>query len=305
MKKILRKVFNKLGYDIIKINVHSTDKINKVSKVKVGNYEILMPGNNPQISLYKYIPDSNEQLARLAKLIIAKYKDASMVDIGANVGDTIAVVRSQTDIPIIAVEGDDFSFSFLQKNAVQFQDLHLLKQYLGEEKKELSVTLDKAGWNNTIIPDEKSTSKISVKTLDETLNDQNLQDKSIKLLKIDTEGFDTIILRGCNKTIAKNKPVLYFEYNGENMNAIGEDGLSTIFSLKDHGYNKIHFFDCINNLILETTLQDENSLKQLNDYVARPKTMISYFDICIFHQNDEDLSDQFYRSENNATKSIN
>ena len=195
MKKILRKVFNKLGYDIIKINVHSADKINKVSKVKVGNYEILMPGNNPQISLYKYIPDSNEQLARLAKLIIAKYKDASMVDIGANVGDTIAVVRSQTDIPIIAVEGDDFSFSFLQKNAVQFQDLHLLKQYLGEEKKELSVTLDKAGWNNTIIPDEKSTSKISVKTLDETLNDQNLQDKSIKLLKIDTEGFNTIILR--------------------------------------------------------------------------------------------------------------
>ena len=54
MKKILRKVFNKLGYDIIKVNVHSADKAKKVINVQVGNYKLLMPQNNAQISLYKY-----------------------------------------------------------------------------------------------------------------------------------------------------------------------------------------------------------------------------------------------------------
>ena len=70
MKKILRKIANKFGYDFIKINVHSADKAHKISNVKVGNYNILMPGNNPQISLYKYYPTSNTQLARLTEIIL-------------------------------------------------------------------------------------------------------------------------------------------------------------------------------------------------------------------------------------------
>ena len=41
MKKILRKIANKFGYDFIKINVHSADKAHKISNVKVGNYNIL------------------------------------------------------------------------------------------------------------------------------------------------------------------------------------------------------------------------------------------------------------------------
>lgn len=297
MKEIVRKLFNKLGYDFIKVNVHSADKARKTFPVKVGNYTIMMPGNNPQISLYKYSPSSNNQLGRLAKIISAKYKDASMIDIGANVGDTVAVVRSQTNIPIIAVEGDPVSFSFLQKNSGQFKDLYILNQYLGEEKKELTVSIEKNGWNNTIIPDKDGSKKLDIKTLDEVLSEHRLEDRNIKLLKVDTEGFDTIILRGCRKTIAKDQPVLYFEYNGENMSTIREDGLTTLLSLKQAGYRDIHIYDCIDNLIMVTTLDNADVLRQLHDYAHRKRSMVPYFDICIFHENDNDLSKQFYESE--------
>lgn len=116
MKKILRSLLNKFGYDFVeKINMHSADKARNVVPVQVGNYKILMPGNNPQISVYKYYPDANTQLARLAKMIISKYDDASMIDIGANVGDTIAVVRSHINIPVIAIEGYCFHFLSFRK----------------------------------------------------------------------------------------------------------------------------------------------------------------------------------------------
>jgi FkbM family methyltransferase len=256
-----------------------------------------MPGNNPQISLYKYYPTSNTQLARLAKLVTSKYNDASMIDVGANVGDTIAVVRSQVNIPIIAIEGDAFSYSFLQKNVTQFNDVVILSQFLGEEKKELFVSMDKEGWNNTIIPDEQGTKKLDLKTLDEVLIENKLEQRNIKLLKIDTEGFDTIILRGCKKTISKDHPVLYFEYNGENMNKIGEDGLSTLLSLKAYGYSSIHIYDCINNLVMVTTLDDSDTLRQLHEYAHKKESMIPYYDICLFHNNDSDLSKRFHDSE--------
>ena len=297
MKQILRSLFNKLGYDFIKINMHSADKAGKVMPVKVGNYKILMPGNNPQISVYKYYPDANTQLARLAKIIVAKYKDTSMIDVGANVGDTIAVVRSQINIPIIAIEGDRFSFSFLLKNTRQLNDVFILNQFLGEEKKEMYVSMEKEGWNNTIIPDEKGTTKLDLKTLDEVIEENKLEGRNIKLLKIDTEGFDTIILRGCRKTIAKDKPVIYLEYNGESMNKIGEDGLSTLLSLQEYGYKTIHIYDCINNLIMVTTLKNTDSLRQLHEYAHKQKSMIPYYDICVFHDNDDDLSKQFHESE--------
>lgn len=297
MKKILRSLLNKFGYDFVKINMHSADKARNVVPVQVGNYKILMPGNNPQISVYKYYPDANTQLARLAKMIISKYDDASMIDIGANVGDTIAVVRSHINIPVIAIEGDPFSFSFLQKNAAQFNNVVILKQFLGEEKKEMFVSMEKEGWNNTIIPDEKGSKKLELKTLDELLADNKLESRNIKLLKIDTEGFDTIILRGCWKTITKNQPVIYLEYNGENMNKIGENGLNTLLSLKEYGYNTIHIYDCINNLLMVTSLENTDTLQQLHLYAHKQKSMIPYYDICIFPQKDNDLSKTFHESE--------
>ena len=296
MKELIRRLVNKLGYDIVKYNVHSADKATKTVPVKVGNYSILMPGNNPLISLYKYQPDSNIQIAHLAKIVVSKYKDAVMIDTGANVGDTAAVVKSQIEIPIIAIEGDSFSFSFLKKNATQFNDIILLQAFLGEEQKQLSVTMGKDGWNNTIIPDMNSGKTIDLKTMDNLLQEENLFTKNIKLLKIDTEGFDTIILRGCRKLIEQHNPVLFFEYNGENMKSIKEDGYPTLLNLKNYGYHFIHIYDCINNLILVTTLDDDNTLKQLDKYARLDNSMIKYYDICVFHKNDSDLSAQYEKA---------
>ena len=74
MRKMIREFLNKAGYDIIKVNVHSDSKAHKITPVKVGKFFIDMPGNNPQISNYKYEPEVNSQLARLSVCIAKKYR---------------------------------------------------------------------------------------------------------------------------------------------------------------------------------------------------------------------------------------
>lgn len=290
---------NTLGYDIIKVNVHSDKKAHLIRKVKVGNFMIDMPGNNPHISNYKYEPQVNSQLGRLSVCIAAKYPDLTVIDIGANVGDTIAVIKTAIDIPVIGIEGDPISYRFMEQNVEQFTGISLIKEFLGEKKETLKVELEKTGWNTTLVPVTGSDSgqNISLKTLDAVLKEKELDGRTLKLLKIDTEGFDTIILRGATDLISHQHPVLYFEFNKSNMEAINEDGLSTLLSLKKYGYQTIIFFDNKGRYLLSASISDTDLITQLHHYADEKNSEIAYYDVCLFHDTDKAIATDFIKGE--------
>jgi FkbM family methyltransferase len=297
MRKLIRNLMNKVGYDIVKVNVHSERKASKVSRVRVGNYFVDMPGNNPQISNYKYEPLVNSQLGRLAKCIAGKYPDLTVIDIGANVGDTIAVIKSQVDVPVIGVEGDEVSYRFLEKNTKQFKDITIIREFLGEKKETLKIALEKGGWNTTLVPDEAAGKDVTLRTLDEVLESEKLHLRRLKLLKVDCEGFDTIIIRGAVNLLQQQQPVVYFEYNKSNMEAIHEDGLSTLLSLAKYGYRTVILFDNKGRFIAEVPMQQRDLLYQLHHYADEKDSEIAYYDVCLFHESDKDLQQVFMQGE--------
>lgn len=68
----------------------------------------------------------------------------TLIDVGANVGDTIAVVKTEVDVPVIGVEGDEVTFSYLEKNSKQFNNnTNVVKTFLGEKSEELNILLKK------------------------------------------------------------------------------------------------------------------------------------------------------------------
>lgn len=288
---------NAIGYDIVKVNVHSDKKANQIKKVKVGNFMLDMPGNNPHISNYKYEPQVNSQLGRLSACMAGKYPNPTAIDIGANVGDTIAVIKSHIDIPCIGIEGDPVSFSFMEKNMSQFANVTILKDFLGERRETIQVEMEKVGWNTTLVPSKSSHHELTLKTLDEVLQENNLFDNNLKIIKLDTEGFDTIILRGAPALIQKHRPVLYFEFNKSNMEAIGEDGLSTLFSLQQYGYRSVIFFDNKGRYMLPIPMEQSEIIQQLIIYSDEKHSEIAYYDICLFHEDDKEVETQFIAGE--------
>ncbi|HMT75838.1 MAG TPA: FkbM family methyltransferase [Chitinophagaceae bacterium] len=297
MKELIRNFLKRYGYDIIKTGVPYVPKTNKDVLVKVGKFEILMPGYNVQAANYKIYPDLNVSFGRLAKVIFSKYPDMYLIDVGANVGDTIAVVKSEVEIPIIGIEGDDVTYSYLEKNVKLFSNVSIIKTFLSEKTQDIKVEFEKSGWNATVIPNSNNGKQVSFKTLDEVIETGSFFSKNIKLLKVDVEGFDTIVLRGASNVIREHKPVLFFEYNRQNMITINEDGISTLLSYVDYGYNKIAFFDHKGALILVTSLKNKEEVTGLHDYASSPKNLIGYYDICIFHENDDELAKQFFDIE--------
>lgn len=293
MKKAIRNLLNRMGYDLVKVNVHDDSKAHRVSKVKVGNFMIDMPGNNVQISTYKYRPDANNLLGTLSVFVAKKYPGMNVIDVGANVGDTLAVIKTAIDIPIIAIEGDNTSYRFLEKNVKQFDNVTILKQFLGEKKQTVQVSIEKNGWNTTLIPTEGEGEKLNLLTLDELLDQQQLANRQIKVLKVDCEGFDTIILRGASDLIKQKHPVVFFEYNKTNMNAIQEDGLSTLLSLEKYGYQSVMFFDNYGRYMLTAPINNHELIKELHNYTEDGVSQVGYYDLCLFHEDDRDVAAAF------------
>lgn len=298
MRKLIRSVLQIFGYDIIKVNVHSDKKKNRIKKVMVGNYLLEMPGNNPQISTYKYDPSANSQLGRLSACIAGKYPSLSVLDVGANVGDTIAIIKSAIDLPVIGIEGDDFAFDFLKKNTMSLKNVTLIKTFLGEKIESKRISMEKTGWNTTLIPNEEQGEMVHLKTLDEVLGEEHLLNRTLKLLKIDCEGFDTIIIRGSAKLIREKKPVIYFEYNRTNMEAIQEEGLSTLLTLGEVGYKNVILFDNKGRYLMKVPIDQVGILEDLHRYAKDGGSCIAYYDICLFHEDDSELAAAFIASEN-------
>lgn len=111
IKKILRKIFN---YFYTKIRNSNLFK-NVTRNYKYKNFRILLP-------LYHMLPDHQKAHPKYDKLlpIISKYinQNEMIIDIGANVGDTLAAMVDENPNPIyLCIEPEDEFYSYLLRNA--------------------------------------------------------------------------------------------------------------------------------------------------------------------------------------------
>jgi len=294
MKGIIRKLLRYFGYDLIKV---MPSPLKKEIQVKVGKFDLLFPSFNPLIKTYRSQPEFATEISRLTSIVLKKYPDLIFLDVGANAGDTVARVKSVADIPVVSIEGDDTSFAYLSRNVRQFGQVTTIKQFLGETDGVMKANLDKKGWNTTIIPAAESSQQIEIKTLDNVLLERALLKKNLKIFKVDTEGFDTIIIRGAKEYVQTAKPVIYLEFNWDNMSAIGENGLETVLGLKKAGYNKLLFFDDRGKYILTTTLDNSALIQSLSQYADGKTGLIYYYNLCLLHEEDDDLAVEIARNE--------
>jgi FkbM family methyltransferase len=152
--------------------------------------------------------------------------DAVVLDIGANNGfHTVLLAKG-------AHRGHVYAFEPLEKFAAQasmncalngVDNVTIVNCALGAEEAVLDMWVNVAGEglqgtstfinNNANVlrnPDCYEIRKVPIKRLDDVIRTLDLQGP-IRLVKIDTEGFDTMVLEGGMETIRAHKPVMFVE----------------------------------------------------------------------------------------------
>jgi FkbM family methyltransferase len=289
--KLVNKALHKFG-----VGIHSVPKqpTNDIVTIRIGNYHLKANGNHALPRILEAHPGYSANLPRLACNLKEKYPDLLMFDVGANIGDTVALVRTQCKCKIVCIEGDSKYFELLKLNTAQFDGVEIYNYFLGEENKTISGTTEKDVGTLKIV--DSATDKIELRTLDEFI-DKNGPFSCAKLLKIDTDGYDLKIMRGAFNYINRTKPVLFFEYDKLFLSQQDDDGVTTLEQLRDKGYEIILFYDNYGRFLLSDTLNNKLMVKQLDNYINARKGAFEYYDLCIFHKDDEDIALKFIDSE--------
>jgi hypothetical protein len=131
----------------------------------------------------------------------------------------------------------------------------------------------------------KSDHEISnANTLDHMISSHPIFNET-NLLKIDTDGFEILVINGAEKLLKQRHPIIYFEFTPDAYIENGQDPMDLINILASHGYHDALFYDNFGNPIGIYNLNDRIIVQELINSIDNKK--IYYYDILCIHANDE------------------
>lgn len=175
------------------------------------------------------------------KLYSLVNKDDVIIDVGANMGETLMnfAVLSGSKGWVYGFEPDSINYKRCIENLKlnSFNTISLNKTGLGDRKGQFKIKVDtptnRAG-NRITSDDDENAETIDVITLDEYV--KSTQINKINLIKIDVEGFEFNVLKGAEEILEKLHPVLFIELDDVNLKQQDASAQILIKFLMEKGY---------------------------------------------------------------------
>lgn len=263
--------------------------------LKLGDF-LLATDNRELIRSYRDHPLTNRVITRVVSALSAERPEISMIDVGANCGDSAALAKMAHDLPIFCIEPDPHVFAFLKQNMAGFHEVQAVQQYLGESNAMTQgFAVQKAGWNMTLVQTDGGT-QLDLKTLDEVSFEWSGR-AQLGFLKCDTEGFDVRILHGARQLLMDCQPVILFEYNRETMSAGGEEGSRVFRFLEGLGYGPVLFYDAYGRFLAAADVKQHDLMMDFHDYAEALMGKVLYYDVLVFPRRSELKAAAFVASE--------
>lgn len=267
----------------------------------IGQYTILLPPDHPLDRYQKNWRRYDTALGYIAQTVAQKYADsAAAIDIGANVGDSAALIRSLADIPVLCIEGNPEFLEYLEQNAATIEKIAIATCFVGQDGNVVDLEQIISERGTASIAASASTEQplwfVEMHSLN-TILQLYPQFQTAKLLKIDTDGFDFSIIRSSINVLSKLQPVLHFEYD-ISFNSQGDiESLEAIQILLESGYQGFIVYDNFGNYVMSLSSDIMSAFRDLNTCLLSNQRKsgtpsIYYFDICAFTTQDTDLFEQ-------------
>jgi len=260
------------------------EKNKTLVNLKLCNYELTIPFLH-NITIYR----------RMYPLYLSeKYFDLTLIDIGANVGDTAAIIKCQNDKPILCIEGSEYYADLLIRNVEQFDGVYVENTFVGPRGNSDQTFTEFEG-TGRILEKNEGHSQLKFDSLD-NITQRNPEFKNTKFIKIDTDGYDNKIIRHEFEFINENRPVMYFEYNPKLLEKNEDDGLSIFKLFEEMNYNKLIIYNNYGEYLLMTEVKNDALLQDIHQFYLRFGAD-KYCDMCVFHIEDDDIAESIRINE--------
>lgn len=268
-----------------------TSIYNPLVDIKIGNQKIKIPYSHALTEAIKGYPNLNYNLGRLVSYTAQKSENVKVIDIGANIGDTVAYIKNFVDVPILCIDGEERYLNILKDNIKQYSNVYACLAMVGNETAEKNVKLKSERGTAFIV---ESDTAVKVQTLEDILNGFP-QFKDSKFLKLDTDGYDLHILKGSKNYLKKNTPILFFEFDPFLTTALDDPFFLRVF-LKECGYRYLMFYMSNGEYLLSCNIEQEEIITELIHYFSG-RNVLLYADICAFAEKDKGIFDFAVKEE--------
>lgn len=242
----------------------------------------------PPGHLLKYYKKFNPRYDGLLPQLVRTFGESDVViDVGANVGDSLAAMISKNSkCRYICIEPDPKFFSILVSNSRLIQDfiptakVLNLNNLIGTSGERGSLS----GSSGTKRAFRDSAGEFQYVSLDDLF----MGSERVRLIKSDVDGFDYDVIKSGFGIISRHHPLIFFECQFSD--AEGHRCFNLLLDdLNSLGYCKFFIFDNFGGLILQTS--DLHVVRNLLRYLLLQETnfysrTIYYFDILCAHSGD-------------------
>jgi FkbM family methyltransferase len=253
-----------------------------------------MPAEHPLPAVLHNFPQYNRPLA-LAISVLSGHSQSSelaVIDVGANIGETVAVIEQLTPgVSYLCIEADKDIVRICQFNHRDNPRVQTKQCFIGEHEGTL-VRLEDDGRANpsTKMVDPAKHAEASdydrLVRLDTAAGPFAKAHDGLSLIKVDTEGYDFSVLRSASALLRRYKPALYFEWFPELLNGLHEEVWDGFDYLESLGYKHFVFFSSQGDYYCHLSTPDHFMLHSLAS-AARQNKALLYFDV--FASTDETI----------------
>jgi FkbM family methyltransferase len=256
------------------------------TSIQCGAYEIEAPKDHLLVSLLKSQPYRDLCVGISAKYVSAKYPSGSIVDVGANIGDTAAILATYTRNRLILIEGSDYFYDILARNVSLLPNDTIIKKTLVSDGSRLSGTF--SHWGGTASFHEGTPGKTPLQS--ERLSE--IADERTCFVKTDTDGYDFKILIDSLEWLASVRPAILFE--NQIRDAADRESADELYNrLRQIGYEYFIVWDDAGFHLVSTNSLDV--LIDMNRYMFKVfqaeghRKSIHNYDVLCLHQKDADI----------------
>jgi FkbM family methyltransferase len=276
----------------------------KIPTVQIGKYIIETTPNHPLPGYLGKFPLYDQFVPSMCAHI-----EGTVIDIGANIGDSMtAIISENPELIVVCVEPDDEFSNVLERNILRIcaeRRVRCVQAFVSSQRGNFSIEKNNTGSTGNMVLDGTENFQAKTLTFTQLLSEMSIHSPS--LVKIDTDGFDGSILHSIADHITQHgncSPIIFFEmqtylqnigFNDPTRETRLSEYITAIKRLIQLGYNSYVAFDNFGAPIIKHT--DFRLLETLEDYIrtcqlCNNNSPIFFMDIAIYQTKHETIIDE-------------
>jgi FkbM family methyltransferase len=196
-----------------------------ITKIVIGSKAYEIAANDTALDHFDGLFD--ESAIRLYGALVEP--ESIVLDVGANVGCTTLFFADNVK-HVHAFEPSPTTYPFLERNTSGHDNVTCVQAGLGVSRESLTLTSPIENSTGAFVSsiDSAPTGHVS-HSISILKGDDYCTDLSVNLIKIDTEGFEANVIKGLEKTIQTQRPVVTLELNHWCLNAFQRTSVPDYF----------------------------------------------------------------------------